>query len=486
MDPRDLNITDLHNAYADGSLSVEAVTSAYIDAIDLKDSKIKAYLEVFNTSAIKRAEELDTKLRVGEKPSGLFGVPIAVKDNMCVRGTRTTAGSKILEKYIAPYTATAVQKLIDAGAVILGKTNMDEFAMGASTEYSAYQKTTNPWDSTRVPGGSSGGSAAAVAAQEALVSLGSDTGGSVRQPASFCGVVGLKSTYGRVSRNGLIAMTSSLDQIGPLARNVADVARVFSIIAGPDQKDSTTVNAPEINISILKRGLKGLRIGVLQDFLTDGMHDEVTARVKEAVDLMEKSGAKIIPVDLPIARASLAVYYLIVTSEVSSNLARYDGIRYGGHPLTEPAKTFAQATAAVRTADFGEEVQRRILLGTFTLSKGYADRYYHKARNVQQIIAKEFIKTFHKVDVLFGPTAPTPAFKLGEKFDDPLTMYLSDIFTVPANIANLPAISLPIGFANRLPVGGQFMAPSFREDLVFQAAMGLEQECAFADLAARK
>lgn len=482
MDPRRLSIAELHAAYAKGELSVEAVTGSYLDAIDRHNSSVGAFLEVFGSQAIQQAEALDARLRAGEKPGGLFGVPIAVKDNLCLTGTRTTAGSKILERYIAPYTATSVQSVLDAGAVVVGKTNLDEFAMGSSTENSAYQKTTNPWDAARVPGGSSGGSAAAVAGSQALVGLGSDTGGSIRQPASFCGTVGLKPTYGRVSRHGLIALSSSLDQVGPFARSVADAFHLYTAIAGVDPLDATTVQAPAYDALVLEKGFRGLTIGVL-DTDVAGMDEEVISRIAEATAAMEKAGATIKKISLPLSRASLAVYYLIVSSEVSSNLARYDGVRYGGTGQARKGN-YWETSMAERTQGFGDEAQRRILLGTYTLSAGYADRYYKRALELQRAIAAEFVQAFKSVDVLFGPTSPSVAFKLGEKFNDPLTMYLSDIFTVPANIANVPALSQPIGFAQKVPVGGQFVGPSFREDLVFQAAAALERELPFANLAA--
>ncbi|MEK7631747.1 MAG: Asp-tRNA(Asn)/Glu-tRNA(Gln) amidotransferase subunit GatA [Patescibacteria group bacterium] len=484
MDPKRLTITELHAAYENGSLTVEAVTSAYLDSITHQDGKIKAYLSVLATAAIEQAEALDRRLAAGEKPAGLFGVPVAIKDNLCLVGTRTTAGSKILENYIAPYTATVVQRLIDAGAVILGKTNLDEFAMGSSTENSAFQKTTNPWDTTRVPGGSSGGSAAAVAAGEALVALGSDTGGSIRQPASFCGLVGLKPTYGRVSRAGVVALASSLDQVGPFARNVADAFRLFQTIAGQDGADATTVDAPRVDAASLTKGLQGMRVGVLPDADMKGVDPGVAERVADAVRTLEKAGATIVPVTIPHAQLCLAIYALIVTSESSSNLARYDGLRYGTTLEPKPQETFAAYTTRVRGTALGAEPQRRTLLGTYALSKGYADQFYHRAHQLQAAVAWEFDNAFKIVDVLFGPTSPSVAFPLGEKANDPLTMYLSDIFTAPANIANVPALSLPIGFSQKLPVGGQFVGPRFREDVVFRAAAAFETESGITNLVA--
>ncbi|MDP2790082.1 MAG: Asp-tRNA(Asn)/Glu-tRNA(Gln) amidotransferase subunit GatA [bacterium] len=483
MDVKHLSITELHAAYTSRELSVEAVTSAYLDSITKRDGSLQAYLTVLGEAAMGQADALDERLRHGEQPIGLFGVPIAIKDNMCLAGTRTTAASKILDPYVAPYTATAVQKVADSGAVILGKTNLDEFAMGSSTENSAYQKTANPWDTTRVPGGSSGGSAVAVASQQALVALGSDTGGSIRQPASLCGVVGLKPTYGRVSRHGLIALSSSLDQIGPFARNVSDAFSVYQAIVGRDAYDATTTEEASVNRDVLTKGLAGLRVGFLEAAMLAGMDEEVKARVQEALALMEKAGAKIVPLKIPSAKLSLALYYVIVTSEVSSNLARYDGLRYGV-AQSPVGSTFQKFTTANRSHGLGQEAQRRSILGTYTLSKGYADRYYNRAHELMDVVAQDFAAAFRDVDVLFGPTAPTVAFKLGEKFNDPLTMYLSDIFTVPANIANLPAISMPIGFAHQLPVGGQFMGPQFGEGQIFQAAAGYEAESGFTNLVA--
>lgn len=483
MDVKHLSIPELHAAYSARALSVEAVTSAYLDSITKRDGLLHAYLTVLGEAAMAQADALDDRLRNGEKPTGLFGVPIAIKDNMCLAGTRTTAASKMLNTYVAPYTATAVKNLTDRGAVILGKTNLDEFAMGSSTENSAYQKTANPWDPARVPGGSSGGSAVAVASRQALVALGSDTGGSIRQPASLCGVVGLKPTYGRVSRHGLIALSSSLDQIGPFARNVADALRVYQAIIGRDASDATTTEEAAVNHDVLSQGMAGMRVGFLEEATVAGMDEEVAARVREALALMEKAGAKIVPLTIPSAKLSLALYYVIVTSEVSSNLARYDGIRYGV-PQSPAGPTFEKYTTANRSHGLGQEAQRRSILGTYTLSKGYADRYYRRAHELMDVVAHDFAAAFRDVDVLFGPTAPTVAFKLGEKFNDPLTMYLSDIFTVPANIANLPAISLPIGFAHKLPVGGQFIGPRFGEGRIFQAAAAYEAESGFSNLIA--
>lgn len=484
MDLKQYTIAQLQSAYADTSVSVEAVTSAYLDAITHRDGSVKAYLSVLASSAVERAEVLDQRLAAGEKPTALFGVPVAIKDNLCLTGTRTTAGSKMLEHYVAPYTATVVQRLLDAGAIILGKTNLDEFAMGSSTENSAFQKTANPWDLKRVPGGSSGGSAAAVAAQEALVALGSDTGGSIRQPASFCGLVGLKPTYGRVSRAGVIALASSLDQVGPFARNVADAFALFRTIAGPDAADATTVDAPFTDAAVLQKGFKGLRVGVLPDATMAGLEPNVAERIADAIRVMEKGGAEIIPVEIPHAALCLAIYAILVTSESSSNLARYDGLRYGASMAPAAGESFAAFTTRVRGMALGAEPQRRTLLGTYALSKGYADQYYHRARQLQAAVAWEFDNAFKTVDVLFGPTSPSVAFPIGEKFNDPLTMYLSDIFTVPANIANVPALSIPIGFSQHLPVGGQFIGPRFREDVVFRAGAAFEAESGISNLAA--
>ncbi len=484
MDVKEYSIQQLHAAYASGALSVEAVTSAYVDSVANQEPTLQAFLHILGEQAIARADALDQRLRAGEEPSALFGVPLAIKDNLCLAGTPTTAASNVLAPYVASYTATAVQRLLDAGAVLLGKTNLDEFAMGSSTENSAFQKTRNPWDPKRVPGGSSGGSAVAVAARQSLVAVGSDTGGSIRQPASFCGVVGMKPTYGRVSRNGLIALSSSLDQVGPFARSVADALAVFNALVGADPHDATTIASDPVPPSVLTEGLASLRVGYVDDGALQGMDDEVQARVQEALRLIERAGAVLVPVRIPLARLSLALYYVIVTSEVSSNLSRYDGIRYGQVPGARAAsgETFEQYTTRVRSAGLGAEAQRRSILGTYTLSKGYADKYYHRAHALMRAVAEDFDAAFANIDVLFGPTSPSVAFPLGEKFNDPLTMYLSDIFTVPANIANLPAISVPIGFAHQLPVGGQFIGPRFGESTLFRAAAGYEAESGFVQL----
>ncbi|MFH2136557.1 MAG: Asp-tRNA(Asn)/Glu-tRNA(Gln) amidotransferase subunit GatA, partial [Patescibacteria group bacterium] len=411
------------------------------------------------------AKAVDKKIAAGAEIGILEGVPMAIKDNILVKDIRCTSGSKILENYIATYDATVVEKLRIAGAVILGKTNLDEFAMGASTETSYFGPTKNPADTKRVPGGSSGGSAAAVAANMCIYALGSDTGGSVRQPASFCGVVGMKPTYGAVSRYGLMAMASSLDQIGPIAKTVEDAEIVFDVIRGKDEMDSTTVE--RVNKKENKQiSIKGLKVGLPKEYFIGGMDDEVEKCVLDVVEKFRKAGAEIIDVSLPHAEYTLATYYIIVPAEVSANMARYDGVRYGYK--TKKAKTLLDTYLKTRAEGFGDEVKRRIMLGTYALSAGYYDAYYLQAQRMRTLIRQDFLKVFKEVDCLVMPTSPTTAFKIGERIDDPLTMYLSDVFTVSANVAGLPAISVPAGEANKLPVGVQIMAPWFGEEKLFE------------------
>jgi len=403
---------------------------------------------------------------------------IALKDNLCVKGMKTTSGSKILENYIAPYSATVIKKLKKFGFAILGKTNMDEFAMGSSTENSAFFTTKNPWDLSRVPGGSSGGSAAAVSAGIVNYALGSDTGGSIRQPASFCGAVGLKPTYGRVSRYGLIAMASSLDQIGPITRTVQQSAEILQIIAGFDKKDTTTLKRPVLNyVDELKKNLKGLKFGVPKEYFQgDGLDDDLKNKVKEGIEAMKNLGAEIQEISLPNTDYALACYYIIVPAEVSSNLARFDGMRYGMR--SKKAKNLIETYFKTRGEFLGAEVKRRIILGTFVLSHGYNEAFYKKAQKARLLVKKDFQEAFKKVDCILTPTTPTPAFKIGEKVDNPLAMYLADVFTVPVNIAGLPAISVPCGFVERdnkkLPVGLQIIGPWFREDLILRAGYWYE------------
>ncbi len=475
-----LTIEQAHQGLAGKKFSALELTESCLSAVAKKDAAVEAYLEVFSESAVQRAKEADKKIQQGTATE-LTGIPIAIKDNILVKGRRATGGSKILENYTATYNASVVDKLQEAGAIILGKTNLDEFAMGSSTETSAYKKTKNPWDTSRVPGGSSGGSAAAVAADMCLAALGSDTGGSIRQPASFCGVVGLKPTYGRVSRYGLMAMTSSLDQIGPLTKTVQDAAYVFQAIAGKDAHDATTYDASEGAFVQPATDIKGMTIGLPEEYFIEGMDQAVKKRVLEAVDEFKKLGAKIVNVSMPLTKYALAVYQLTVTSEVSSNLARYDGIRYGYSAIEEgnAEQNLIDAYQVSRSKGLGHEAIRRIIVGTYALSAGYYDKFYGQAQKLRVLIRREFENIFKKVDCLVTPTAPSIAFSLGEKFDDPLMMYLSDIYTVPANVGGACAISVPCGFVQDMPVGLQIIAKPFDENTLFRVANQYEQATAW-------
>ncbi len=471
-----LTIAEAIQGMEQGAFTSLQIIEECLQVIDSRDGEIGAFLEVWAGEARTRAEEIDQKRKSGEPVGALAGIPFAIKDILLVQGKEVTAASRILRGCKAPYTATAVQKLLDADAVLIGRTNMDEFACGGSTEHSAYKITKNPHDTTRVPGGSSGGSAAAVACGMCLGALGSDTGGSVRLPASLCGITGLKPTYGRVSRYGLIAMASSLDQIGPMGKTVDDVARILSVIEGHDSHDATSAHEVPTELADIFKGkpkkefVKGLRIGVPKEYFVEGMDEGVATVVKAAIERLEQQGAKIEDVGVPHAPYALATYYVLMPSEVSSNMARYDGIRYGyseGH-------TLAERYSMTRTHGFGDEVKRRILLGTFALSSGYYDAYYKKSVEVQHAIRDDFYKVFRNCDVVVGPTAPVTAFKIGEKIDDPLTMYLADVYTVSANLAGIPALSVPCGLHNGLPVGIQIMAPHFDEHMLFRLGAAIE------------
>jgi len=411
-----------------------------------------------------------------DKP--LLGLPIAIKDNMNLLGTETTCASKILKGYVSSYTATAVQRLIDAGAVIVGKTNMDEFAMGSSTENSAFQKTTNPWDTTRVPGGSSGGSAAAVAADECLAALGSDTGGSIRQPASFCGIVGMKPTYGLVSRYGLVAFASSLDQIGPMTKTVADSALLLSVIAGADQQhDSTSIVKPIDFAANIGQPVKGLKIAVIKELMAEGIDADVRAVLQETIAKIKSLGVIVEEIEMPSFKHALATYYLVATSEASANLARFDGVRYGYR--TPESKNLSEMISKTRAEGFGAEVKRRIMLGTYALSSGYYDAFYLKAQKVRTLIARDYARAFKDYAAVICPTAPSVSFKFGDKVNDPLSMYLSDIATIPVNLAGVPGLSLPCGMAQGLPVGLQIVTEQFNEKVMFQLAAAFEQAFGF-------
>lgn len=477
-------IRTLHKKLKAREITAVELTEEYLGRIRERDEQIGAYLTVLGEEALREASFVDEKIARGEEIGILAGIPGAVKDNMCLTGTRTTAGSKILDSYVAPYDATAARKLREAGAVILGKTNLDEFAMGSSTESSAYRPTRNPVDVERVPGGSSGGSAAAVAADMSVFALGSDTGGSIRQPASFCGVVGLKPTYGRVSRYGLIAMASSLDQIGPLTKTVEDAAIVFSETYGYDEHDVTTAESDSKRFeSFVEGDIRGLRVGIPKEYFSDDLDERVKKVSDEAIEGFRAAGAEIVPISLPHSRYALPAYYIIMPSEVSSNLARFDGIRFGvpvndRETRAEGFGTLLETYLDTRGYGFGAEVKRRIMLGTYALSAGYYDAYYKKALGVRDLLRRDFSEAFERVDIIFSPTTPEPAFRFGEKTDDPLSMYLSDIYTVTANLAGVPAMSVPMGTIEEdgqaLPVGGQLMARWFDEETLFRAARALE------------
>ncbi|OGN06116.1 MAG: aspartyl/glutamyl-tRNA amidotransferase subunit A [Candidatus Yanofskybacteria bacterium RIFCSPHIGHO2_01_FULL_45_42] len=469
MGEKNYTITDIQKGLKNNEFALAEIFNSYISKIKKENPKLNAYLSTFNmvNGSLAGARPVETK--------SLYGVPCAIKDNMLLEGTIATAGSKILENYISAYDATAVRKLKESGALFLGKTNLDEFAMGSSTENSAFGPTKNPLDTSRVPGGSSGGSAAAVAADLCVFALGSDTGGSIRQPAAFCGVVGLKPTYGRVSRSGLIAMASSLDQIGPITKNVYDAALILNAVAGQDPYDSTTapVQTPDFTHG-LTDNIRGLRVGVPKEFFGSGLDGEVAEKVKQAIARLEDMGAKIIDISLPHAEYSLAAYYIVMPCEVSANLARFDGIRYGHS--SKNSDNLSDVYLNSRAEGFGAEPKRRIMLGTYALSSGYYDAYYLKAQKVRAVIKQDFNKAFAKVDVIAGPTTPTVAFKIGEKSDNPLSMYLSDIYTVPVNLAGLPAISVPCGIGKNsgLPVGFQIIGRMFDEKTVLHVAYQLE------------
>ncbi|MDT9340619.1 Asp-tRNA(Asn)/Glu-tRNA(Gln) amidotransferase subunit GatA [Trichodesmium erythraeum 21-75] len=472
------SISDIHQQLISKQRSAVEITQEALENINQLEPKLKSFICVTAEKAIAQARQVDAKIAAGEKIGLLTGIPIAVKDNICTRGIPTTCGSKILQNFIPPYESTVTQKLVDAGAIILGKTNLDEFGMGSSTENSAYQVTTNPWDNTRVPGGSSGGSAAAVASAESVVALGSDTGGSIRQPASFCGVVGIKPTYGLVSRYGLVAYASSMDQIGPLSRTVKDSAILLQAIAGYDPKDSTSLNVPvpdyTKNLTPNLRPKGQIRIGLIQETFGDGLDSSVLQAFTKAVELMQELGAEIQVISCPRFSYGLPTYYVIAPSEASANLARYDGVKYGFR--ASESENLLNMYAKTRSEGFGSEVKRRIMIGTYALSAGYYDAYYLKAQKVRTLIKEDFDKAFAKVDILACPTSPTTAFKLGEKSDNPLSMYLSDLMTIPVNLAGLPALSLPCGFDQQgLPIGMQLISNVLKEDLLFEAAYVYEQ-----------
>lgn len=475
MNLRDITADKLVALYQNRDLSVTEVITSVFEEIDRTDKDIHAFLTLCKDRALEEARRIDSKIAEGETLDALSGVPVAIKDNMALRDVPTTCGSRILEGYVPPYTATAVERLRGAGAIVVGKTNLDEFAMGSSTENSGFFATRNPHNLDYVPGGSSGGSAAAVAAGMSLIALGSDTGGSIRQPAFFCGVVGIKPTYGRVSRYGLVAYASSLDQIGPFAKSVRECAQVLSIVCGFDAYDSTSADVPvEPFLRDIEQPLKDVRIGVPKEYFIPGMDPEVKARFEDAIKVYESLGYGIDEISLPHTEQAVAAYYLIATAEASSNLARYDGVRYGVRKGGENG--LADMYRKTRMNGFGKEVKRRILLGTYALSAGYYDAYYLKALKVRTLILRDFQNAFENVDLVFTPTSPTTAFRIGEKIDDPLSMYLSDIFTITCNLAGLPGISIPAGTnAAGLPIGVQLLGNHFQEALLLRAACNFER-----------
>ena len=469
-------ISELRDLLDRKEVSVKDIVKSIYQRIDAVEEKVKAFVTITEDKALEMAEEAQKKLNSMEAQNSksLLGIPIAIKDNMCTKGIRTTCSSKILYNFIPPYESTVTSRLIEHGYVLIGKTNLDEFAMGSSTENSGFHVTRNPWDLERAPGGSSGGSAAAVASDECIAALGSDTGGSIRQPASLCGVVGLKPTYGRVSRYGLVAFASSLDQIGPITKNVRDAAILMNIISGHDPFDSTSVPLPVPDFTaVLGRNIKGMKIGIPREYFIEGMDKEVEISVKDAIRKLESLGAIPVEVSLPHTGYAVATYYVLATSEASSNLARYDGVKYG---LRAEGKNLLDIYMNTRAQGFGSEVKRRIMLGTYALSSGYYEAYYRKAQQVRTLIKKDFEDAFTFVDIIVTPTSPTAAFKIGEKTADPLQMYLSDIFTISVNLAGVPGISLPCGFtSNNFPIGLQLIGKHFDEESILKVAYAYEQ-----------
>ena len=474
-----MNLKEMVSKIKIGELTSEAVVQSYIDEISKTESSVNAFLTLTCDEALAKAKEIDAKIKAGEILGALAGIPIAIKDNICTEGVNTTCASKMLEDFIPPYDATVVKKLLAEDAIIIGKTNMDEFAMGSSNENSAFKKTFNPRDLTRVPGGSSGGSAAAVAGKMAPVSLGSDTGGSIRQPAAFCGVVGLKPTYGLVSRFGLIAFGSSLDQIGPFSNSVEDSAYMLNIISGTDNYDSTSIrDLKEIDYTTsLKDGINGMKIGVPEEFFGEGLDEEIKASIKNSLEVLKSLGAEVETFSLPIIKDGLAAYYIMSSAEASTNLARYDGIRYGYK--TTNYTNLDELMENSRTEGFGPEVKRRIMMGTYALSSGYYDAYYNKADKFREKLRYDLKNTFKKYDLIVGPVSPVLPFKIGEKNADPLAMYLADIYTINVNLAGNPAISIPSGVSSEgLPIGIQLMGDMLCEGKIFKAAYSLEQALA--------
>ena len=481
MDITDLTVHELRDKLANKELTVTEITKAYVDRIEEKEKDVQAFVTTLTDEAVDKAKIIEEKREKGEEVSPLAGIPIGIKDNICTKGVKTTCSSKMLENFISPYDATVMEKLNNEELISLGKLNMDEFAMGASTEYSYFKKTKNPWNLNTVPGGSSGGSAAAVASQMVPWALGSDTGGSIRQPASFCGVVGLKPTYGLVSRYGLVAFASSLDQIGPITKDVEDAAILLNIISGHDEKDSTSANIEKKDYTkALKNDVKGLKIGIPKEYFGEGINPEVKEKLEEAIQKYKELGAIVEECSLDIADYALATYYIIACAEASSNLGRFDGIRYGyrAKNFTNVKELFKNS----RSEGFGAEVKRRIILGTYVLSSGYYDAYYKKAQQVRTLVKQEFDKLFEKYDVLLTPTSPSVAFEIGTKSNNPLEMYLADICTVSVNIAGLPGISIPCGVNSQgMPIGMQLIGKHFAEETILNAAYTYEQATKFRE-----
>ena len=481
MNITELTVHELQEKIKNKELTITEITKAYADRINEKERDVQAFVTILTDEAVKQAEEIQTKVESGEITGEFAGIPIGIKDNMCTKGVKTTCSSHMLENFIAPYDATVVENLNNENMINLGKLNMDEFAMGGSTEYSYFKKTRNPWNLNKVPGGSSGGSAAAVAANLVPWALGSDTGGSIRQPSSFCGVVGLKPTYGLVSRYGLVAFASSLDQIGPITKDVYDSAMLLNLIAGHDERDTTSSNIEKKDYTkCLKNDVKGLKIGVPKEFFGEGINEEVKKSLETAIEKYKEMGAVVEECSLDIAKYSLATYYIIACAEASSNLGRFDGIRYGYR--AKEFKNLRDLYKKSRSEGFGPEVKRRIILGTYVLSSGYYDAYYKKAQQVRTLVMNEFNKAFEKYDVILTPTSPTVAFDIGSKSDNPLEMYLADICTVSVNIAGLPGISVPCGVDSQgMPIGMQLIGNKFQEETILNAAYTYEQATKFRE-----
>ncbi len=481
MNITELTVHELQEKLKNKELTITDITNAYVDRIKEKENDVQAFVTLLTDEAIKQAKDIQSKVEKGEIKGELAGIPIGIKDNMCTKGIKTTCSSKMLENFVAPYDATVMEKVNHENMINLGKLNMDEFAMGGSTEYSYFKKTRNPWNLNKVPGGSSGGSAAAVAAQLVPWALGSDTGGSIRQPSSFCGVVGLKPTYGLVSRYGLVAFASSLDQIGPITKDVEDAAILLNVIAGHDEKDTTSSDRPKIDYTkALKNDVKGLKIGVPKEFFGEGINEEVKASLQKAIEKYQELGALVEEISLDISQYALATYYIIACAEASSNLGRFDGIRYTYR--TPEFKNLKEIYKKSRSEAFGAEVKRRIILGTYVLSSGYYDAYYKKAQQVRTLVMNEFNKAFEKYDVILTPTSPTVAFDIGEKSNNPLEMYLADICTVSVNVAGLPGISIPCGVDQEgMPIGMQLIGNKFCEETILNAAYTFEQAIKFRE-----